>query len=211
MKQIFKAIVLGLTVLLGGCAVGQKYTYHTPTVPLPEISGENKKNSIIIGATDSRSYVLSGDKTDKFVGLLRGGFGNPFDVTTTSGEPFVEDVLTVVKNSFTEKGFQIIAAKRYSDKESFVQEVGESGADKAIYLNIVEWKTDAYASISLKFDLQLEVFDSDGKSLAKTAQTGLENIGGVGIQTSNIPSATNALSRKLSYLFFDDQIAKTLN
>ena len=40
--------------------------------------------SVSIGVLDQRPYVLSGEKDPKYVGTMRGGYGNPFDLWTQS-------------------------------------------------------------------------------------------------------------------------------
>jgi hypothetical protein len=42
---------------------------------------------LAVAVHDERSEVASGDKNPAFVGLLRGGYGNPMDVRTASGAP----------------------------------------------------------------------------------------------------------------------------
>ncbi len=77
-----------LASMLGGCAVGNTYEYRLPRLPL-SVQGNS---AIGLAVTDQRPYILDGDKDPNFVGLQRGGYGNPFDVTTASGRPMAEDM-----------------------------------------------------------------------------------------------------------------------
>jgi hypothetical protein len=74
-------VLLGVA-LLGGCAFGRTYSYSDVPIAMQAISSSG---SVTVAVVDDRPYVLSGGKPDRFVGLMRGGFGNPFDVNTQSG------------------------------------------------------------------------------------------------------------------------------
>ena len=69
--------VLG-ALLIAGCAAGNQYDYSGSDLALP-ITGSG---DIGVAVLDVRPYVLNGDKKPDFVGLQRGGFGNPFDVSS---------------------------------------------------------------------------------------------------------------------------------
>src|SRR3546814_13503229 len=81
------AFVLCMGVLLGGCAVGNTHRYDLGDAQFQV----NSSKSIAVAVVDVRPYVLDGDKAPDFSGLMRGGFGNPFDVTTDSGQPLAAD------------------------------------------------------------------------------------------------------------------------
>lgn len=58
-----------------------------------------------VAVQDRRPYVLDGDKDADFVGIQRGGFGNPFDVITTSGRPLARHVRDRRLGLEKEKGY----------------------------------------------------------------------------------------------------------
>lgn len=77
-------------------------------------------------------------------------------------------------------------------------------------INFVSISTD-HKNINLHYDLELTVFDADGKELANSVQKGKEPIGGAAIsQNANAQSASLALSTKISYLFNDPAIKAAL-
>jgi hypothetical protein len=55
---------------------------------------------------DQRDYVRSGSKDAQFVGLQRGGFGNPFDVRTADDKPLADAMTTALVNTLATKGFR---------------------------------------------------------------------------------------------------------
>ena len=101
-----KKMALILAVLfIGGCAVGNKYSYKTSDIDLP-IRTEGGE-ALVLQVKDLRPYVLNGDKEANFVGLQRGGFGNPFDVTTESGEPMTDVMAVAIENGLKEINLSI--------------------------------------------------------------------------------------------------------
>ena len=84
----FSFLTIIIAGLSGGCAVGQKYHYDNVIGDL-YVSG-NKTIGVV--TQDKRPYILSGKKTINFVGIMRGGYGNPFNVVTESGQPLVDDM-----------------------------------------------------------------------------------------------------------------------
>jgi hypothetical protein len=93
-------VLVAFGFLVSGCAVGVKHDYS-----LGDLDIEVDKNArVAIAVHDRRSYVRLGDKAPDFVGLSRGGFGNPFDVTTVSGGPLADDIAAAIATSIRAKG-----------------------------------------------------------------------------------------------------------
>lgn len=97
----FKAFTLVFLVfLVSGCAIGNKYDYQNAELSLP-VGGSGELGLAVV---DNRSYVRNGDKAPNFIGSQRGGFGNPFDVTTASGRSLISDMEDALKSSLTNSG-----------------------------------------------------------------------------------------------------------
>jgi len=99
MKKLAIFIVL-VGVLLSGCAVGNRYAYQT-VVASPQVSGTT---AVGVATHDQREYVRSGAKDPQFVGLQRGGFGNPFDVRTEGDKPLADAMTAALVNTLMKKG-----------------------------------------------------------------------------------------------------------
>ncbi|MGH8534209.1 MAG: hypothetical protein ACREV1_16215 [Gammaproteobacteria bacterium] len=69
-----------ISLVLVGCAFGRKQDY-LQAHPVLELT---HKARLAVGVQDRRPYILDHDKDEDFVGLQRGGYGNPFDVGTQS-------------------------------------------------------------------------------------------------------------------------------
>ena len=87
-------ITIALAIITGGCAIGVKhdYTYADPNWDV------QTDKTVAVAVHDRRSYIVDNNKTPDFVGLSRGGWGNPFDVVTASGKPLAADMTTAVVN-----------------------------------------------------------------------------------------------------------------
>src|SRR6266850_4068485 len=91
-----------VAMVASGCAVGNRYAYHT-VVASPQVSGST---AVAVAALDQREYVRSGDKPPQFVGVQRGGFGNPFDVRTGDDKPLADAMTTALVNTLAKRGFR---------------------------------------------------------------------------------------------------------
>jgi hypothetical protein len=205
-----KLIVVAVTILmLGGCAIGNQYSYRDSDLAIP-VSGDD---SIGLAVLDRRPYVLSGDKPAAFIGLQRGGFGNPFNVTTSSGMPLADEVQTAIANGLRKRGYSVTELYPRSGSEAdVVSAVERGGLSKNVILVFQEWKTDAMMRLGLSYDLNLRILDSDGKHLASASSQGSdENLGSAGMESANAELAKRAMSQKLESLFREDSIQEVLS
>ena len=165
-----------IVVLFSGCAVGQKINYHGTVA---DITASGTK-TVGTATHDQRPYVLSGDKSPDVVGLMRGGYGNPFNVKTESGRPLADDITETVVASLTKKGFKavpvIVLAKDSID--SVMEKLKANNGENLILLTLNEWKSDAYMNASLYYDVNLKIFDRTGNVLAESDIKGTDNLGG---------------------------------
>jgi hypothetical protein len=181
-----------------GCAVGNKHNYSMA----PEL-GVQGARSIAVGAQDVRPYVVSKDKTPDFVGLQRGGFGNPFDVTTESGRPLADDVAGAIAASLSRRGFKATTVAVAPAGADARQLASQAGAERVALVSIHEWKSDTFQNTALLYELVLRVFDANGTELANNRVTGRDNLGG---SAWNPPAhakgaVPEAYRRKLEELF----------
>jgi hypothetical protein len=180
-----------LSLSLAGCAVGNRYDYGSSIAGLP-ITGTGK---IAVSVVDARPYVLSGDKKPDFVGLQRGGFGNPFDVRTGSGQPLATEMSDAISKALQKQGFSVVAAAE--------------PAPRKLELKVLEWKTDVMMRLKTLYDLELSVFDGSGALLAKSATKG-EDVGGGGFESQNASNAAKSFELRLTELVRDPGVQKAL-
>ncbi len=129
---------------------------------------------------DRREYVLSGDKDPQFVGLQRGGYGNPFDVRTSNDRPLAEDMTTAIVAAIAKRGFQPVPVLVLpsADAAQVRQALFKDGVERALLLTLREWKSDTYVNVGLPYDITLVVMDKTGAVVGEKRLQRRDNLGG---------------------------------
>ena len=197
-----------LTALLGGCAANNQYNYAETDIELP-ITGYGKLGLAVI---DARPYVASGLKNADFVGLQRGRYAYPFDVTTSTGAPLAQDIQSALSNALSSKGFEVIGFELLSvSDELLAHAISASGARRSLVLTIREWKTDALVNFGLHYDMELKVYDESGRLLAEKSTAGHEKLGWARRESRNSDAATASLGYRLGLLISSPDIEASLD
>lgn len=164
---------LSLTALLAGCAVGNKHAYHDANAS----TATRTDKSVAVASLDQRQYVVSGKSTPDFVGMQRGGFGNPFDVLTVSGRPLAGEFSDAIKGALARNNVNVVTVdtKPAADNKTAVTNLVATHRDRLVLVNISEWVADTFNNTTLSYDLRLSVADASGKEIAaKTLRADLE-------------------------------------
>ena len=195
---------IAVALLLGGCAFGQKYSYQAATVPMSRMA---TSAPVALAVQDRRPYVVSQNKPESFVGLSRGGFGNPFDVNTASGQPMALDMRDAIVSGMRARGIEVkvVAASPCDNADRIQRGFAASGARRLMLVTLSEWKSDLMISAALHYDVTLVVLDEKGTELARARTNGRDNIG-----PSPHSSVGPAFARKFEALFDDDKILQAL-
>src|SRR5690349_14767753 len=90
-------------LMISACAFGNKVDYLSQP-PSLEMTSDKK---VALGVQEQRPYVLNGDKTPQFVGLLRSAGGIPYGVHTQSGRPLVDEFATAISNALEARKIQV--------------------------------------------------------------------------------------------------------
>ena len=204
-----KSLAIGLTVLfLGGCAIGVKHDYQGPLELDVSTSAP-----VAVATLDQRPYVVSGQKGPDFVGLSRGGFGNPFDVTTQSGKPLAADMSNAIVSSMKSKGVdaRMVELKPGLADGQAISELRAGGAHKAVLLTLREWKGDTMVNVGFAYDMDLRIFDRSGNPLVSKVQQGKENLGaGTPFSPGGGDQVLPRYRRMMELLFRDPDVVKAL-
>ena len=200
--RIVQICVIGF--ILGGCAIGQRFSYQGASVPMPRIASTVP---VAIAVQDKRPYVLSRNKPESYVGLMRGGFGNPFDVNTTSGQPMAMEMREAIVKSMRAKGIDVKAVTVSPDDgaDRVQRAMIATGAGKLVLVTLTEWKSDTMVGTELIYDATVLVMNQKGEELARARSNGRDNIG-----PSPHNSVPPAFSRKFEALFDDEKIVQAL-
>jgi len=193
-------VLLVFALLSTACAVGNQYSYNSSTNMALPVHGTADVGLAVI---DQRPYVLDGDKSPDFVGLQRGGFGNPFDVTTASGKPLSTEMQDALSRALESNGYQVTLLKSASASEADIEQaVRGDGKDRNVIILLKEWKTDAMMRFGLSYDVVLRVFNKQAEPVAENRLTGdKEAVGGAGFESANSKAASMAFENKMNQLF----------
>ena len=188
--QRFASLPLILT--LAGCAIGNRYDYSHSIAGLP-ITGGGK---LAVDVVDARPYVLNHEKSPNFIGLQRGGFGNPFDVTTKSGRPLADEMRDAIANSLERRGFTVVGTK--------------DPAPRKLELRVQEWKSDVMMRFSIHYDLTLIVYDAQGAVIASSTAKG-SDVQGAGLESANATIAAHEFEQRFTELIQDQAVNHALS
>jgi hypothetical protein len=196
-------------VLLSGCAIGNRYAYQT-VVANPQVSGTT---AVAVATHDQREYVRAGSKDPQFVGLQRGGFGNPFDVRTADDKPLADAMTTALVNTLAKKGFRaqpVIVAHSLAAPNAR-QQAARSGADRALVLTLQEWKSDSVMRVALAYDMTMSVLNRNGAVLAEKRLQGNDNLGAAPMVPSQVSDIVGAAFKaKLEQMLDDPKVSAAL-
>ncbi|MGH8602580.1 MAG: hypothetical protein ACREXR_07315 [Gammaproteobacteria bacterium] len=209
MVQKYLCLLL-ISLVLVGCAFGRKQDY-LQAHPVLELTQEAP---LAVGVQDRRPYILDHDKDEDFVGLQRGGYGNPFDVGTQSKQALAEDMAKVLTVALGRSGAMVTPVK-LSPSLSKAEAIGalqSTNAEKSLLLLLYEWKSDTYNGTEIIYELEMEAIDKQGKVLARKRAQGIDQLGAAfwdpqGHAQEAVPAA---FQRKLEDLFLGE-IADVLN
>lgn len=207
MRLGFIAIVA--TAALTGCAVGNQHVYHDSDIG---VSYQGSR-SVAVTAVDKREYVLSGEKQPDFVGLSRGGFGNPFNVTTASGNPLATDITEVVSEALSDRGFKTlpVVVNHNEDMIGINAKLKDTGTDRWVIVTLTNWKSDTFQNTALIYDVTLSVMDGNGQQLAMSHIEGRDNLAGSWNPPAHAKKAVPvAFKEKFEQLLNDETIAAAL-
>ena len=171
-----KTICLLLVLpLFAGCAIGRKQDYRTANPSLP-ISTQQK---IAVAVQDRRPDVLTKDVDEDYVGMQRGGYGNPFDVVTLSKQPLATEMAKEITDSFNQAGIkaETIGLSPDLSRDAVIAKLKSSHAEKALLVTLREWQSDTYAGTEVQYDVDMEALGKDGKTLAMKTSKGVEQLG----------------------------------
>ncbi|HEY3644202.1 MAG TPA: hypothetical protein VGM16_02590 [Gammaproteobacteria bacterium] len=160
MKTMGWVLVMGGATLLAGC---YSVDYDTKVV-LPE-KGSTK---VAVATVDERPHVLNHKNPTNYVGIIRGGFGNPFDRHTDDGKPLADEFSQSMVDSLADSGFAaiVVSDPPAPNADQAMAMLKQSGASRLVLLELREWQSDTYVNPTMNVDYTFHVYDASGKELA---------------------------------------------
>lgn len=165
-----------LCLLLTSCAWGHRINYQVATdIPDPQF----RAKTIAVASKDSRPYVVSGTKASTFVGLMRSLYGIPYNVHTTSGNPFADDINSAVAQSLRDKGYIVTQVTLAPGGDASVASTSiPPDFERLLLFQFNEWKTDVYFGMGLHYNVKLLVLPRTGAPLAEASREGHASLSG---------------------------------
>lgn len=191
------------------CAVGREQAFHTTSI---QVSRSSSRSSVAIAVHDLRGEVVTGDKEPDFVGLSRGGYGNPFDVTTASGAPLAEDFARTIARGLEAAGHrvQVVPIAHGVAPDQALAKLSHTRADCLLLVHIKRWKSDTYQTTGLEYDLEVVALDERAKPRGRARQHGRDYVGSSfwnpGAQAE--AAIPKIFAQKLEALLNDPKIAR---
>lgn len=165
------------TIVLGGCAFGQRVDYRGSSA----IAAPATKGAVVgLGTQDERPYVINGGKEANFVGLNRSLTGIPYNVSTTSGAPLADEIGSLIAGALRTNGATVtqVNIPVGSSSERRLALFKTTNSSRYYLIELREWKTDNYlGSPSFIYDVSLSVIDSRGAILATKNTKGDDKLG----------------------------------
>lgn len=197
MKQFLLATTLSL--LFSAC-----HSVDLSTMNIPQTA---VNSCTYIYVSDQRPYILSGDKSADFVGLVRGGYGNPFDFSTASGNSLAKDLgLSLQKNLSSSNGVATFIEKTAITTQN-------SNNCKTVVLEIAEWKIDSMIDAWFMVDAKLSIYSNRGEILASKKHVTKHDVDGS--FWAPLPAARENFIREsekaLAALLSQPEVAKSLS
>jgi hypothetical protein len=169
-------VVVSCLVLVSGCAVGRKHVYDSG-VPRLQQGGVT---SVAVAVHDRRQRVLTQKDDPNVSGVMRGGFGNPWDVTTESGQPLAEDFALTIRRALAKRGYRVAAVGTVHSQspEDVLRALARTGAARSLAIQITVWKSDTYIDTDLTYNLSATVLDPAGLVVGQATVNGQDALGG---------------------------------
>lgn len=208
---LVQACVIAGALCAVSCAVGQRYSYRDQPVQIR--AGQSLR--VVVATHDERPYVVSGKKPASFVGLLRGGYGNPFDVRTESGAPLADEFSRMIAESLGASAAEVrvVSVLPRRSRDDAIAAASEPAADRRVLLVLHEWKTDTAVRTRLLYDVELLVLGPAGQVLVQRDLADDRDLGGSfwsppGHAKDAVPAAfRDAIQR----WFEDSQVSEALS
>lgn len=208
--RVFFILLIGS--LVSGCAVGNKYVIGDVKAQL-DATG---KYSVWVASLDQRQFVVARNSPETYVGMVRGGYGNPFNATTLSGLPFADDVSQSICSSLISKGFnaKYIAVKFDQTEKEVLDFLLSKTEDRAILVIIRKWESDSFVNLNVGYDLILKVIAKDGTILATSEAKNDVNVPGsiwVGSLAMSKIEVPNIFKNSIESLLNNPDVVKVLS
>ncbi len=147
-KWIALAGCVAIALMNNGCAVGRQIDMRHRVGTDLSIS---TTRDVSVAVEDNREFVVSGNKKPSYIGNIRAGFGNVWDVHNVDHRALADQFRQDLEAELQAHGINIV-----------------SSGERQIEVDIKDWNFDAYQNGRVWYEIEVSVLDANGKFLAKT-------------------------------------------
>ncbi len=167
-------VVLALTHL-AGCAINNKQDYRKAVPTLTTVGHQR----VAVGVQDLRPEVVNGNVDEDYVGMQRGGYGNPFRVHTRSKRPLADEMGTWIVSALRNHGAkaQPVRLAPSLNKDQVIALLRSGKPDKLLLLTLKDWESDTYVGTELRYDAEMQALGRSGNVLASKTIKGTDQLG----------------------------------
>lgn len=152
-----------LLVAAGACAFGNTHTFDYRPPAGQEIGGGELV--LLFAVEDRRKEIVEEGEPASWVGEQRGGYGNPFNVLTTSGRPFAEEVAETVHRDLEAIGFRVVLAEQVVGSTGAAATLADAGASKGLAIEMRNFNSNTYTNIDVEWEFVATVLGADGEPI----------------------------------------------
>lgn len=196
--------MLQLTACVGGQDLG-----HAPLDLKMGTSGK-----VAVGVQDQRPAVLDKSANENYVGMVRGGFGNPFHASTKSKRPLADEMAVPLTEALKKRGANAYSVRLAPSltRDQVVSLLRNGKPDKLLLLTLKDWETDTYYGSELRYDAEMKVLGKSGDVLASKTIKGTDQLGSGFWNPQGVAQEQAPLTfKKKMEELYDGDIAKALS
>ncbi len=169
-----RMLLLFASLLLAGCRPFLELGYSPPA---PEYLPGLASRPFNLVVTDLRPYVTHARKFPFYLGIVRGGYGNPIDVFNKQKRSLAEQMKGDLRQELLSLGM-----------------VEASGAAvPQLSVRIHDWNFDSAVSSRFWYDVEVSVTTPDGKLLANNRAEDTKILDNTNVFTGGIPAMQKAM------------------
>lgn len=131
---------------------------------------------VVVATLDSRAFIINGDKPASFVGQIRGGFGNPFQVRTESGQALSQDISASIAAALAGAGYTatVDAVAKDETPDQAAARLAAKTSGRVVIVQLRDWKSDTYMTTTLRYDVTISTYDAQGRKIDSVVAQGEE-------------------------------------
>lgn len=205
-------IVLLIPTFISGCAgsaINRKENY---SLAWPNITYSFSEH-VLVGVIDKRPYITNGKLEPSYVGLMRGGFGNPWYMHTESGKPLADDLSQAVVSGFKNSGIDAESVKLSTNINE--SELNKSfllrPSAKKLLLSINEWKSDTFTRTRFLINITAKVYDENGSIVGEITEGNTNEREENQMVVSGLEAGRSSLTTLLNNKILLDGLSKPLS